>query len=250
MFFRALWLIHDQGICFYGHVLDARWAEMLSCREAGRPTSAPRAACQRHGARTQHRRAWSAEGPFPSRIFLSNLATLGACWCASATAAGPRHPLQMAVSREVRVEIRKRTMTDSPLHIRPGLSLLPSHASGGNRDRMLYPVFVLQRGDKPFISNLTQCRGSVVKSMRRIVGPNPWNEITRVWVDAILIIVLLSTSLKWTHFSLHHWRCVCVLYTVFAWPFLHILAYDLEAISLVNLPLHAAALLLDWIRLD
>lgn len=87
-------------------------------------------------------------------------------------AAGPRHPLQMAVNREVRAEIRKRTVADSSLHIRPDLPILPPihSASGGYTARMLYPVFVPQRGDKPFISNVTRSRGRVVKSA---VGPNP-----------------------------------------------------------------------------
>lgn len=55
-------------------------------------------------------------------------------------------------------------MAASSLHIRPDLPLLPPHASGGYTDRMLYPVFVLQRGDKLFISNVTRSRGSVAKS--------------------------------------------------------------------------------------
>lgn len=42
----------------------------------------------------KHRRAISAKGPFPSRIFLSNLATPGGRWCLSAAEG------QMAVNRE------------------------------------------------------------------------------------------------------------------------------------------------------
>lgn len=58
---------------------------MLSCWEAGQPTSALQAAIQHHRARTQDRQAWTAKRPFPSRIFLSSLAALRARESNSAT---------------------------------------------------------------------------------------------------------------------------------------------------------------------
>ncbi len=120
---------------------------MLSCWEAGQPTSALQAAVQHHSERTQDRQAWSAKRPFPSRIFLSSLAALWACESNSAT-----RPVPGILSRwwwtggwTGRLGREWWLVPDYTsggwvplllLHLLL-LLLLPSYARHGRRDRML-----------------------------------------------------------------------------------------------------------------
>lgn len=102
-----------------------------------------------------------------------------------------------------------------------------------------------------FISNVTRCRGSVVKS--------EWSRLSRIQQiqirivsEGLVLIVALVPNMSnilifFSLLQLHH---VSTVQHLFARLCSHILAYGLDAISLVNLPLHKEALLLDWIRLD
>lgn len=116
---------------------ECQMSWMLSYWEAGQPTSALRAAVQYHRARTQGRQAGTAKRPFPYGIFLSSLAELRARETNSTT-----RPVPGILSRwwwTERLEIRKRVMTGSWLHIRwlSPILLLLSYARHGHGCRML-----------------------------------------------------------------------------------------------------------------
>lgn len=61
-----------------------------------------------------------------------------------------------------------------PRYTSAPLPLLPSHASRGCRDRTLWSVFVVQRGDKLVIGNVTRCHVSVGKATQG--SRDPWQK--------------------------------------------------------------------------
>lgn len=145
---------------------------MLSCWEAGQPTSAPQAAVQHRRARTQDRQAWTAKRPFPSRIFLSSLAVLRARESNSAA-----RPVPGILSRwwwtGGWTERLGREWWLVPDYTSGGWVPFSSSSSSSSRhmpgmatEAGCSPVFVLQQGVKLFISSKTWCYGSAVKSMQ------------------------------------------------------------------------------------
>lgn len=143
---------------------------MLSCWEEGQPTSTLQAAGQQYRVRMQDWQAWSAKRPFPSRIFLSNLAALWACEPNSATRPVPGILSRWwwtggwtgRLGREWWLipdytsggTVPFSRYTSSSTHLMPGMAT----------ETGCYPLSVLQGGDRLFISNMTWCRGTVVKS--------------------------------------------------------------------------------------
>lgn len=115
------------------------------------------------------------------------------------------------------------------------LPLLPSHASGGYRDRKREPIFVLQRDDELLVSNVTPGGGECCKVNAGL--PQSMKSNRRVSTGPVVIAVSGPSISKMASncISLHTVPLFCV----------HIIA-----ISLLNLPPHTAALLSDWIRLD
>ena len=197
---------------------------MLSCWEAGQPTSALRAAGQHHRARTRDRQAWSARRPFPSRIFLSSLAVLGARESNSAT-----RPVSGILSRwwwtggwtgrlgrewwlvpdytsGEWVPFSSSSSSSSSSSFSSS-SYSSCHMPGIATETGCSPVLVLQRGVKLFLSDMTWCCGSAVKSAQYKhqgglkplnVGPN-WGKCGPAKSRFVYSAIVFFYSIKDKH---------------------------------------------------
>ena len=209
---------------------------MLSCWEAGQPTSAPRAASQHHRARTRDRQAWSAKRPFPSRIFLSSLAALGAWESNSAT-----RPVSGILSRWwwtggwtgrlgrewwlvpdytsggwVPFSSSSTSSSSSSCHM-PGMAM----------ETGCSPVLVLQWGVKLFISDMTWCCGSAVKvraiqTLRQVAAIKWRTKMEKMWPCKVMICLLLQCVVLFDK-EQTYWRktqqktCLTVIKIKFDW---------------------------------
>lgn len=164
-----LWLIHDQGIYFYGHVWDARWTRCCLVERKGslRQHCRPLANNTEWGCRTDKHDLQKGHFPpgFSSQTWqrsepVSLILPPGQS-LASSPDGGEQGGWTGRLGREWWLipdytsggTVPFSRYTSSCTRLMPGMAT----------ETGCYPLSVLQGGDRLFISNMTWCCGTVVK---------------------------------------------------------------------------------------